>query len=352
MKLQVVVNKLNRRKSPVTDFADKSNVVDVVKNGFVFESVAQIENKLGVWHQDSDGFWASEKWLTSAVAVNVAQYMNDRFDGTNIKELIDYNFLLNIPQALKNTNGKDSVIAILDQPISTNMSFENMVRPGNILTNNSPSNHGNFIAGFVGCKTTSTIQGICSMGTIVDLTYKDASGSLITDDDYYDKLVACVNSFGEKMVIISVSRSLDDSLQFAIEKFTQLTNVFFVCSAGTDTELLNVSSSALMDNMKGVTVGSASIEFLNSNAAQIDKKLDILIPVVDYVSFNSDGLTFSKIPDTSSSWATAVVSSLVALLFSNNEISIHSTKADIVAKIEELAQEAGSASNFLNPLKF
>jgi hypothetical protein len=104
--------------------------------------------------------------------------------------------------------------------------------------------------------------------------------------------------------------------------------------------------------MKGLVVGSASIEFLKANAAQIDKKLDVLIPVVDYVSFNSDGLTFSKITDTSSSWATAVVSSLIALLFSNNEINVQSAKADIVAKIEDLVQDASNASDFLNPLKF
>src|SRR5262245_31157068 len=65
MKLEVTVNKLNRRKSPVSDFADKSNVAEVVSKGFTFESVGHIENNLGVWHVDRDGFWAWEKALTA-----------------------------------------------------------------------------------------------------------------------------------------------------------------------------------------------------------------------------------------------------------------------------------------------
>ena len=71
MKLQVTVNKLNRRKSPVTNFANKSNVVEVVNNGFTFESIAQIENNLGVWHQDRDGLWAWEKGLSTEVSLQI-----------------------------------------------------------------------------------------------------------------------------------------------------------------------------------------------------------------------------------------------------------------------------------------
>lgn len=55
--LQVIVNKLNKRKSPVLDFADKSNVVEVLSKDAVFESVGEITNLLGKWHLDGDGYY-------------------------------------------------------------------------------------------------------------------------------------------------------------------------------------------------------------------------------------------------------------------------------------------------------
>jgi len=91
MKLQVIVNKLNRRKSPVTDFANKSNVVEVVNNGFTFESVARIENNLGVWHQDRDGMWAWEKGLAGASSASMLLDLGKQtfkwFDDLNIGQV-------------------------------------------------------------------------------------------------------------------------------------------------------------------------------------------------------------------------------------------------------------------------
>jgi hypothetical protein len=363
--LQVTVNKLNRRTSPVTDFADKSNVVEVVKNGFTFESVAAIENNLGVWHQGHDGHWTWGGGATEAIEpvsiavlplkltdVNVQQYLDDRFDGISLNGIVDYNFLLNIPQEIKETNGKDSVIGILDQAISTNINFENILRPGNILAENSPSNHGNFIAGIIGSKATSSIKGICSLGTILDLTYKDVSGILITDDAYYAKLVTSIKSFENKKVIVNVSRLADESLKFALDKLSGLTHVFFVCSAGTESDLLNIDNSPLVDNSQAISVGTASLGFLNSNSSKIDKRLNVVLPILDFVSFNNDGLSFSRIRDVSSSWGTAVISSLIALFYSSNQLNNNSTKADIITQIQNVSKSPDNASNFLNPLNF
>jgi hypothetical protein len=190
------------------------------------------------------------------------------------------------------------------------------------------------------------------MGTILDLTYKDVSGTLITDNNYYDNLLSSIKSFDSKKVIINISRLLDESLKFAIDKLTGLTNVVFVCSAGTDNELLNIDNSPLVGNSRAISVGTASLEFLNSNSSKIDKRLNIILPILNYVSFNNDGLSFLKIPDLSSSWGTAVVSCIIALFYSNNELNNNSTKADIISKIQNLSKNFDDASNFLNPLKF
>lgn|GEM_PF-4088400 len=58
--MQVIVNKLNRRRHPVTDFSDKSNVVEVLTKGHAFEAVGDIVNALGKWYVDKEGYcvWA------------------------------------------------------------------------------------------------------------------------------------------------------------------------------------------------------------------------------------------------------------------------------------------------------
>jgi hypothetical protein len=351
--LKVIVNKLNKRKSPVTDFADKSNVVAVVTKDVVIESVAQIENNLGVWHQDRDGLWSIEKGFgVTAPGINVRQYFDNRFDGRVLKEPVDYNFLLNVPNELKQTKGKDSIIGIFDVPISTNIDFENIVRAGNIITKVSPVEHSNFIAGICGSKATSNIQGICSMATILDLTFNDASGNLIQDDNYYNALISSIASFDKTPVIINVSYSLDPSVEFAIDKFKGVKNVLFVCSAGTNSDLLHIDNSPLVGNPNVISVGTASLDFLNSHGSAFDRRLNVVLPILNYVSYSSDGLTFLKIPDLSSSWGTAIVSCIIALLYSNNQLNKNSTKEDIISKINNLSHDPNSSYDFLNPLKF
>lgn len=276
------------------------------------------------------------------------QYIDERFDKINLKGLIDYNFLLNIPEEIKQSGGKDAVIGILDVPISTKLSFENIIRPGNIITENSPTEHSNFIAGIIGCKSAKNIQGICSKATILDLTFNDASGNLIQDDDYYKRLVSSIESFDDVKVIINVSNSLSDSLKFAIDKLKDVRNVIFVCAAGTDTDLLNIDNCALADSPNAIPVGTASVAFLNANNSPIDKRLNIVLPILDYASYNDDGATFLKVPDSSSSWGTAVVSSIIALLYSHKQLNENSTTADIISKIQGLSN---GSHDFLNPLK-
>lgn len=56
--MQVIVKKLNRRRYPVTDFSDKSNVIEILTRGHTFESVGEILNTLGKWYVDKEGYCA------------------------------------------------------------------------------------------------------------------------------------------------------------------------------------------------------------------------------------------------------------------------------------------------------
>src|SRR5262245_35684179 len=69
----VTVNKLNRRSGPVSNLADKSNIIDVVTKGFSFDSTGKIHNAAGDWYEDSSQryYWGGALLMTEDAAVQV-----------------------------------------------------------------------------------------------------------------------------------------------------------------------------------------------------------------------------------------------------------------------------------------
>lgn len=57
IQVKVIVNKLNRRKGPINDFTDRSNIIGSVSNGYLFTSDNQVTNSLGTWYADRDGYY-------------------------------------------------------------------------------------------------------------------------------------------------------------------------------------------------------------------------------------------------------------------------------------------------------
>jgi hypothetical protein len=55
--LKVIVNRLNKRKEPITDFSDKGNIVGSVSKGYIFEGDNILSNTLGDWYVDRDGYY-------------------------------------------------------------------------------------------------------------------------------------------------------------------------------------------------------------------------------------------------------------------------------------------------------
>lgn len=62
--LKVIVNKLNRRQAPVTDFKDKSFIKGTVAKGYLFVSESFVVNNLGKWYADRDGYYYWSGGLT------------------------------------------------------------------------------------------------------------------------------------------------------------------------------------------------------------------------------------------------------------------------------------------------
>lgn len=71
--LKVIVNKLNRRKSPISDFQDKGNVIGTVSKGYLFLSIAEENNIMGTWYMDRDGYFYWGGGLTIVSLQNPAE---------------------------------------------------------------------------------------------------------------------------------------------------------------------------------------------------------------------------------------------------------------------------------------
>ncbi|PIF34311.1 hypothetical protein CLU81_4950 [Flavobacterium sp. 9] len=55
--LKVIVNKLNKRTGPITDFNDKSNIKGAVFKGHIFDAEEKLTNILGKWYCDQNGYY-------------------------------------------------------------------------------------------------------------------------------------------------------------------------------------------------------------------------------------------------------------------------------------------------------
>lgn len=55
--LKVIVNKLNKRRAPISDFSEKGNISGTVSKGYLFTSIREELNALGTWYMDSTGYY-------------------------------------------------------------------------------------------------------------------------------------------------------------------------------------------------------------------------------------------------------------------------------------------------------
>ncbi len=200
--LEVTVNKLNRRRSPVADFADKSNVVEVVSKGFTFESVAQIENSLGVWHQDRDGWWAWEK------GVSESRETFKWFQDLGIEEI----------WSSFNELGENSLVAILDTgydtinqdfpaPLSNKMFVNNAA---NTATIQDKLGHGTTCLSLIATKNQKLRLGIAPRSKIL-VGKVSLKGELRNIDIILDGIEWAIG-LGADIISISLGLPLTDQL--------------------------------------------------------------------------------------------------------------------------------------------
>ena len=362
MKLQVTVNKLNRRKSPVTDFADKSNVVEVVNSGFTFESVSQIENNLGVWHQGHDGHWAWEKGLSKSsfapTLLDLQKQTFQWFDSLNIIHIWN----------TYNEKGSDAKIAILDtgykiansdisDKINTSKIFiDNVNYPGVDLVIDDQSNdcHGTRCASIIGAKNSKDwIIGIAPESEII--VGKISIDKEILDFNYI--LNGIKWAISESADIISISYAYEDLRDDQISQINQEIadlvsdrSVLIFAASGNSGNPQRTADlyPASFDNCVSVGASNAANEI--SHLTVLSDRTTIHAIGENIESYNTENV---PTPDSGTSFATPIVAGITALAISYLKKKNNGkwAKKDLLEKIFTTGIKIGSTNKkIINPL--
>lgn len=320
-----------------------------------FIGTVPLGGKTNKWLMYNSNLFVAKDGVKEGFPINVEHYISERFDEATkkINSLIDYNFLLNIPYEIKQTKGRGAIIGILDQPLSTEINFSTLVRPTQISVANSPEPHGNFMAGLI-AGNSKTIRGISPEAMILDLPIFD-SGGFDIDSKKIDSIVKCLKSFSKK-VILNVSRSKTGIDKNLISQLVNLNNLIIVSSANSNEKLNDLIADGNftpIDSIQSIiiTVGCVSQEFIEKYTHfAYDKNLDLIFPILEYVSYVEDGKNFDKDPDRTSSYATAVVSAIIALMYSAGIIDDKSTKTEIISFFKKITNGQKDNFKFINPI--
>jgi subtilisin family serine protease len=302
-----------------------------------------------IWYRLTDGGFIWSGGVVSTLdekdspglhkKIKVRDYINERLDGSVLRSVIDYNLLLDVDTSIKQTKGKGITIGIMDHPISK-ISFKHPVlRPFSI--DHPFSTHATFIAGIIAGN--STVLGISPEVRLVELPIYDENG--IPHKEFVKRSLEFVNSVPGPF-ILNVSQKIPSSFR---EQVMGL-NKIIVASAGMDDALLNNTDLLFPANLPSViSVGAISSDFHKANKTALwNMSLDYVLPNFRYASFSVDENTIETAEGDS--FATAVISALVALLFASGRIN-----NDLSNLKEELTKVArsyadSSAFDFLNPL--
>ncbi|CAL1516747.1 S8/S53 family peptidase [Chitinophaga sp. MM2321] len=242
---------------------------------------------------------------------NAQQYINDHYSNGKLTGTLDYNYLLNLDENIKSTQGKGVKVVILDSPVSKNIAFRNPVRrPMNV--DHPADDHGSFIAGIIAGY--SNIIGIASNVEIIELPIKDQNGAgpdfLVLQAFEYLKST-------EELMIVNISYDL--GIKYA-DLFNGLRNKIIVAAAGSNKALQDQTIIFPASLPDVISVGCISKEYaaLISNTS-LNNRLDFILPDFNYASFSLENNGFGN--DNGDSYSCAIVSSAIALLLSAGKIT-------------------------------
>jgi subtilisin family serine protease len=303
--LTVRVNKLNQRKGPVTNFADKSNVVSVVNTGYTFESQGIIKNNLGTWHSDADGYYYWEEGLEESDAVGV----------------LDYNLKSPLAAEVRNTKGENVTVGIVDTGCfihsalsKVKISGRNFVDENTNYEDVSTKGHGTFVAGIIAARPTTgnSMKGVAENASLI-VAKITAQKGIADRTPILNGLKWLVS---QKPDIINCS--FDFSPNDDLEEFTKIFSsqeaegIIWV-AAGQDGKglLLDIIYYPAAD-ANFVPVGAVN------NATLNDSEIGLINPLIKYIISDSTFISTDKFDtysdDIGSSFASALVTGNLALI--------------------------------------
>ena len=365
--LQVIVNKLNIRESPVPDLADKRNVVGVLHKDAVFESVGEITNELGTWHVDKDGHWVWEKGVNE-IAPPIIATITFPASETNSAWLN----LLGIAEIWKITKGQSANVAILDSGIdlnnaditthlyqyATDLKINDVKVCKNFITGTSDVtdlfNHGSHCASLISCANTKNLIGVAPESKLF-IGKIDNTGGFDDFKIFADAIIWASNI--EEIDIISISNGLSDPnqedktlpiLKAALD-FAALKNKIVIAAIGDKANDPNPLYPALYEKCISVGATDSTGACWDGNAES--PLTTIYAPGVTVFSNSNNGELISL---SGNSQAAAIVAGITALIVSHLKSKNVKYTTEYISEI--ITKYSGAASNnnskiLISPLK-
>lgn len=312
---KVNVDKLNLRSSPVQDFANKANVVGVLRKDSVFTCVRVIENELGRWCVGADGHCVSEKWLgeitfTSEISTKKTPWWIEQL---KIEEIWNS----------YSEKGARAKVAVLDSGINQKITdvkngvFKEFVHPAfpSSVTIDDTNGHGTYCASLIGGRNKNFIVGCapeCDL-YIAKITEEDTFEINIL----YDSIEWAIK---ENVDIISISqggpfdKNTCDLISLAFEK-----NIIVIASIGNNPIDNEISTGGKYPALceKCIAVGATTIDKQLSRITLRNPKTEINAPgesIFGYIKESNPEI----FPDGTSQ-ATAIVAGICTLVISRHK---------------------------------
>lgn len=369
--LKVVVPLLNKRKFPVTDTKDKSNVIGQVKKDFRFESVAEVTNALGNWYQDRDGYFY---W---GVGVNeipkpilTSPFI---FDSSKVASWSKFNF--EISRFWPYTTGKNITVAVLDSGITMHSDLadaidtiyqRNYYMQNNKCLYNSDikdiDGHGTHVAGIIAARGKSDILGVAPEARLLPIRIVEKEDMAINTKCLIEAIKYATSL--KHVDIINLSLNSDsgdieneDELKETIQNSINAGKILVAASGNINAPY--IKSPAKYENMISVSavemaeINSSKESYQLTSGSNYGDNLTTCCPGTRIEScFNSQ---VGKTEKSGTSMACAYLSGIIALkLQLQKNLNYHQIKAinDISSSVYQTINQGEFSLRVLNPFSF